>query len=219
MRKAILLGTLIILSGCSPQDQPSSPRRRPLEANLAAGQALYTTCAGCHGDEGQGRPELGAPRLAGQSSAYLSHQLAMFRAGMRGSKRDPGAYQMRARANALPNGDPSIGQVIGWIGTFTTPRPTDLDRASNAAGMPGAQAYGNLCAACHGTHGSGNKALSAPALRGLDALYIVKQVKDYRTGIRGYDPRDANGAVMVGAAQAVDSDATIDQIAAYLAQL
>ena len=44
------------------------------------GAALYSTCATCHGAEGQGRWGTNAPRLAGMSDWYLERQLQYFKA-------------------------------------------------------------------------------------------------------------------------------------------
>ncbi len=43
---------------------------------------------------------------------------------------------------------------------------------------------GAPCFACHGMDGSGNNVASFPRLAGLDADYIVKQIRDYNAGIR-----------------------------------
>jgi len=61
-------------------------------------------CSACHASNGAGNESLGAPRLAGQSAAYIERQLAAFRSGRRGaatSDREGG--QMRSIANMLPD--------------------------------------------------------------------------------------------------------------------
>ena len=46
---------------------------------------LVLLCAGCHGMTGEGRPEAGYPRLAGQPERYLARQLEAYADGRRRS--------------------------------------------------------------------------------------------------------------------------------------
>jgi len=43
---------------------------------------------------------------------------------------------------------------------------------------------GAPCLACHGMDGAGNDAGGFPRLAGLDAEYLVKQIRDYNAGTR-----------------------------------
>jgi cytochrome c553 len=46
--------------------------------HLPVGQELYEhICAACHGDDGQGRPGNGAPRIGGQHYPYLRRQIEL----------------------------------------------------------------------------------------------------------------------------------------------
>jgi cytochrome c553 len=74
------------------------------------------------------------------------------------------------------------------------------------------------CIACHGATGQGNTALGAPALAGQGAAYLERQLKHFKAGIRGADPRDTQGAQMKAMASALD-DAAIALIASYLGAL
>jgi cytochrome c553 len=50
------------------------------------GQALYATdCAGCHGEHGEGRPELFFPMLAAQHYGYLLREIDLILSGERGN--------------------------------------------------------------------------------------------------------------------------------------
>ncbi|BBP44068.1 c-type cytochrome [Thiosulfativibrio zosterae] len=46
--------------------------------DVAAGQASYATCVGCHGAAGEGGV---GPKLAGQAAADISHKLHQYKAG------------------------------------------------------------------------------------------------------------------------------------------
>lgn len=68
------------------------------------------SCAGCHGDEGEGRGE--SPRLGGQHAAYLQKQLNDFAAGKR--RNDPGAGLHRGFAKALRAAEiKSLSEALG----------------------------------------------------------------------------------------------------------
>ncbi len=64
--------------------------------------------------------------------------------------------------------------------------------AGGAAALPPVQAQGadpslgrNLSAACANCHGTGGQSVSGmPALAGLNKDYVVKQMKDFRSGAR-----------------------------------
>lgn len=80
-----------------------------------------------------------------------------------------------------------------------------------AAGDPAAgQAKASQCAACHGVDGV-SFIPTYPNLNGQKAAYLVKQMKDFRSGAR-QDP------VMAAQAKGL-SDADIDNLAAYYASL
>src|SRR3979409_1907239 len=56
--------------------QPTYAQTRAAAAgDVAAGQAAYAVCSTCHGPQGQGNPQLNAPKLAGQAGWYLARQL------------------------------------------------------------------------------------------------------------------------------------------------
>ena len=52
----------------------------------------------------------------------------------------------------------------------------------------GKAAYGT-CVACHGANGEGNQALNAPKLGGLQDWYVARQLKNFKTGVRGLMPK------------------------------
>ena len=53
------------------------------------------------------------------------------------------------------------------------------------------------CIACHGSQAQGNPALNAPALAGLSASYLVRQLQHFSSGLRGNAEGDTTGAQMV----------------------
>lgn len=81
----------------------------------------------------------------------------------------------------------------------------------------GQELYGS-CVACHGAMGEGNPVLNAPALAGQDAAYLNRQLRHFKSGVRGANPEDTYGMQMRPMATVLD-DATVEAISAYLAAL
>lgn len=83
-------------------------------ADIGKGKASFTLCATCHGADGKGNQQMGAPMLAGQSDWYLLTQLKNFKKGIRGS--DPGdafGAQMRGMVAALDEED--MKNIVTYI--------------------------------------------------------------------------------------------------------
>lgn len=100
------------------QVAPRTNTRTSVEGDITRGAALYTTCAACHGDKGQGNELLNAPRLAGQSDWYLSNQLEKFRLGARGAVAgDTYGAQMRASVSQLTDAA-AINDVVAYINSL-----------------------------------------------------------------------------------------------------
>ena len=41
-----------------------------------------------------------------------------------------------------------------------------------------------VCSSCHGVNGEGNQAMHAPALAGMDAEYMRRQLRHFKRGVR-----------------------------------
>ena len=52
------------------------------------------------------------------------------------------------------------------------------------------------CTTCHGTDGKGNEGVQAPRLAGMEDWYLIRQLENFRAGIRGTHPRDIEGIAM-----------------------
>jgi cytochrome c oxidase subunit 2 len=82
------------------------------------GRAIFTTCAVCHGREGEGRWGTNAPRLAGMSDWYLARQLTNFRERIRGGhEADIYGDQMHMLAASLKD-EQAISDVVAYINTL-----------------------------------------------------------------------------------------------------
>ncbi|MFA5940667.1 MAG: c-type cytochrome [Sinimarinibacterium sp.] len=188
--------------------------RNLLDAGKAAdGKALFAACQSCHGAVGGGSKALNAPLLTGQDPAYQKRQLRNFRSGLRGAHGDDSfGAQMAAIASRLPD-DAAIDAVVAYIGTLDARRS-----ATTISGdvQRGADFYTNLCGSCHGPEAEGNAQLDAPALAGLDDWYLLRQLGNFRSGVRGAHPQDRFGRQMRKMAPTLPDDTVTRDVLAYI---
>lgn len=95
-----------------------------------------------------------------------------------------------------------IGMYFLLMGTFS---------------IAGENIYLQQCSSCHAQDGSGNVAMKAPAIAGLDKEYLVRQLKNYKQGIRGSQAGDTTGMMMAGMAKSL-STIQIDSVSHYLSE-
>ena len=183
--------------------------------DAAKGKALYNICAACHGANAEGTAALNAPANAGQDPWYMTRQLKNFRASIRGAHPDDtfGA-QMRPMAMVLA-GDQNIADVVAYITSLELPDPPPTVDGDIELGK---QAY-ETCIPCHGEFGQGAQALDAPRLSKQHDWYIVRQLENFRAGIRGTHQSDIYGAQMRIMSQMLESDERVRAVAAYIATL
>lgn len=94
-----------------------NPAPTTISGDVAHGAELYTTCANCHGADGQG-VRMNAPRAAGMSDWYLLNQLKNFKAGVRGTHpADLHGKQMGFMARTLQD-EQAMRDVIAYINTL-----------------------------------------------------------------------------------------------------
>ena len=178
----------------------------------AAGKAAYMVCSTCHGAEGEGNTALNAPALAGQQDWYLKRQLIKYKDGVRGTHPDD-IYGMQMRPMAMMLTDEAkMDEVVAYIAQLpvTAPLPTlGGDVAKGAASYA-------LCAACHGADAEGNVLLNAPALQNLPDWYIVRQLQNYKSGVRGTHPKDIEGMQMRPMAMVLADEQAMKDVAAFI---
>jgi cytochrome c oxidase subunit II len=180
-----------------------------------SGATLYGSCVSCHGAHAEGNQLIGAPRIAGMPQWYVAAQLTDFQTGLRGQHPDDTeGLRMRAMSKQMMSAD-EVQAVAGYIAS--------LPKITNPATMAGAnlaqgQAAFMLCTACHGPDGHGNEQVKAPPLAGQDDWYVARQVRKFRSGIRGKAPRDTVGPIMQATSMAIDP-ANIEALAAYVRTL
>jgi cytochrome c553 len=89
-----------------------------LPGDPKAGETLYATCGTCHGENGAGNQDLGAPRIAGVDDWYLATELRKFKSGVRGaSPKDREGRLMRPMARGLADED-AVRNVVAYVETL-----------------------------------------------------------------------------------------------------
>ncbi len=78
-----------------------------------------------------------------------------------------------------------------------------------------------LCAQCHGDAGEGDPApgVAAPAIAGLPAWYLTRQLENFKSGARGRHFDDLEGLRMRPMALSLNHAGDIEAVAAYTAAL
>lgn len=75
------------------------------------------------------------------------------------------------------------------------------------------------CTPCHGKDGAGNPSLAAPAIAGLPYWYVERQLHNFKTAMRGADPKDMEGARMRPMARSLYRDGDVQSVARYVSTL
>lgn len=92
-------------------------------------------------------------------------------------------------------------------------------RAEMEGDAAAGQALYATCTTCHGAQAEGNRELHAPKLSGQAGWYLVRQLKDFRAGIRGAHEDDVYGKQMIPFATLLADDAAIRNVVAYITSL
>lgn len=75
------------------------------------------------------------------------------------------------------------------------------------------------CGACHGPNAEGMEALNAPKLAGQEEWYIIRQLENFKNGVRGTNPKDTYGMQMAPMAQVLPTPEAMADVAAYIKSL
>ncbi len=189
------LFVLLLLLGLSPLG---------LTQNLDRGKEINATCAGCHGEFGQGGKRGEYPRIAGQRQAHIMDQLRAFRSRTRLNLPMFPYTQEREMSNAdiedvsaylasieLPtqwpefkSGDDALTRLTAVEKVMIIPRaPGNLDN--------GRTLYQKECVTCHGRDGMGRGKF--PRLVGQYTSYLRRQMDAFIKGERSHDEEEMRG--------------------------
>lgn len=183
-----------------------------ITTTVAADNSDLSYCTVCHGAHGNGNPAIRAPKISGMESWYIRRQLEAFRDGVRGTHPDDAAGHEMQPVGIRLRDEAAMDAAIAYVSGFK-PKAPPITVAGDAA--RGRTLY-VTCASCHGPSGEGNQTLGAPALADRTDWYLVTQLRNYKTGLRGSDQRDSNGAQMRALAETLPDARAIDDVVAYI---
>lgn len=177
-----------------------------LAQNLDNGKDINQTCAGCHGEFGQGGKKGEYPRIGGQRAAYIEQQLRAFR------------DRIRINIPMIPYTEPrelkdeDIADVAAYLASLKLPtRPPDFKDTDDALTRlramekvmiiarvegdvaKGEKHYQEHCRNCHAKDGMGRS--DFPMLVGQYTNYLMKQMAAYRAKERPHD-EDKPGGIL-----------------------
>jgi len=184
-------------------------------ASATAQEAGYAICVTCHGADGAGNVALNSPAIAGQESWYLETQLKNFKTGIRGThKADMYGMQMRPMAMTLAD-DAAVTRVSEYVSSMESATLPNTIEGNIDTG----KALYAVCAACHGQDAKGLKAMNSPDLTTQQDWYLVRQLQNFKSGVRGSDPKDVFGQQMRPMAMILANDQAINDVVAYINSL
>jgi len=177
------------------------------EIDIEYAEEINDTCAGCHGEFGEGSIDGEYPRLAGLNEEYLASQIRHFKT----RKRLNISMLPYATERELPEED--VHLIAAYLSRIELPtklppiveeefdalaRLEASGRVINIARYPGdvekgRRFYQKECAGCHGSAGQGDESRKFPQLTGQYSNYLNRQINNFRQGERLHDdPRDAD---------------------------
>jgi cytochrome c553 len=179
------------------------------------GRELFETCVPCHNADGSGNPAIGAPNIAGMKAWYVEEELEKFRAGARGMQfNDMEGMRMRPMALSLGT-DTDVDAVAHYVESMPA-----VKHASSLPGDPKAgEALYATCSSCHGDNGGGNDDLKAPRVAGVDDWYLATQLRKFKSGVRGANPKDKEGRLMRTMARGLSDDEAVRNVVVYMESL
>ncbi len=206
------------------EKETSAAEAEELDVDYA--EEINETCAACHGEYGEGKPDGEYPRLAGLPKKYIAKQLRDFKS--------------RARLNIpmfpyatereLPEEDLlTIAAYLESIKLPTKLQPIDETKKFDAlarlestrlvvniakldGNIPaGERFYKKECAACHGKNGEGKATQLIPPLTGQHSEYLRRQIEKFRRAERQHDNDPGDQQIF----QQI-SDAEIYNVLSYL---
>ena len=203
-----VLAVALFTSGCN--------KAAASEDGQATDVQLFQLCAQCHGPDAHGKREIGAPSIAGLPSWYIDAQLHKFEQGLRGTHfKDTNGMRMRPMALALAGGE-DMKRVAAYVAGLQ--KKKSAPTVTGGSIERGQQIYAT-CVACHGPSGKGSDTVKSPPLAGLQDWYLLGQLKHFKEGIRGVNPKDETGTTMKPYADDLADEQAMKDVVSYIATL
>lgn len=211
-RRGHLLGLVLTLSVLLAACQaPGSDK-----GSLKYSADLYDGCTQCHGENGEGNPEVGAPAIAGLERWYVKAQLRKFKKGHRGwHAEDLAGKRMQPMARAMDT-DEKVDLVAAYVASLP---PTNPAPALEGGNPETGKIYFATCVQCHGANARGNIDELGPPLAGASDWYLLTQLQNFKAGMRGTHPDDVTGAKMRPFSMTLPTEQAMKDVIAYIGTL
>jgi outer membrane protein OmpA-like peptidoglycan-associated protein len=174
----VLIGMTFISTAAVAGDEPLEISQRITNGNPVAGREKSTLCQGCHGENGMSiMPNI--PNLAGQWGAYIMRELRDF---MVGTRNDPIMTDMAGTVTSMED----AFDIAAYFGS----QPQMQFETTQYENEEGKKLYIIYrCISCHGEEGQGRPLNNPifPVIGGQHKEYLIKQLDDFRTGLRDTD--------------------------------
>jgi len=201
---AVVFGVVLFaVTSAYAKDNPQDINRRIGSGNAVAGKAKADNCKICHGEAGD-TDEPVIPKLSGQYADYIQRQIYNFQEG---TISDPSMTQISKTLNNRRD----LADIAAYFAS-----------QDQMTGTPGTNEAGEKiylekrCHNCHGENGKGKPSYNSifPVIGGQNRGYLIKQIKDFKSGAR---TTDISGIMSLVANQMTYSE--IVEVAEYLSGL
>jgi cytochrome c553 len=192
----------LLAAGAAPVLWPVDvAAQTPAPSRIEAGRAKSTSCAACHGADGNATIP-GTPSLAAQPTMFTHWQLLKYRDGRRKDT------QMAPFAANLSDED--MADLAAFYAAQTpVRRPATLDSRKVEDGKKAAVFY--QCTSCHRQNFAGHEQI--PRLAGQDLAYLRKMIR----GFKEKTASDLDGTMTMAAVPLTEGD--IEILAQYASSL
>lgn len=171
------------------------------------GKQKAQACVSCHADNGIS-PNPNVPNLAGQHQSYLRQAWVQHA----NSRKD----EMMKGVTSMLQKDEDIDDIMAYYASL--PRRKGPGRITPAVQLRATSTYLTMynCYQCHGEKGEGTNSPKSPTpmLAGQNKAYLIKSMKDYRSG-----DRKPSSYTLMDQIMPLVGDEDIDAIAEYLSNL
>jgi cytochrome c oxidase subunit 2 len=149
------------------------------------------------------------------STWYIEQELGKFESGARGMNfEDAEGMHMQPMALSLVSDD-DVKAVSRYAAGLPRPKlVSPLDGDAKAG-----EALYATCMPCHGANGEGNEGLKSPPVAGVEDWYLATELRKFKTGVRGTNPEDQEGALMHNMAATLADEKAIRDVVAYMGTL
>jgi cytochrome c553 len=186
----------VLLAGATSGVAQSAPP-------IADGSRLYAPCVVCHQPNAGGSTDGNIPSLAGQQRRYLEKQLAVFRSGAR----EDTAMQIVA-VHSTFHDLRNTGALAEYLSVLAPNSSPVIGSGEHL--RVGQELYTHICAACHGSDGSGQSGNRVPRLAGQHYPYLRRQIEAAADSHRDLAPPEMTSALR--GMRAAEKDALADYI-------